>query len=59
MFKSLTKAVIGVVTLPIDVVADCVTLGGAIVDKPAPYTYEKCKKIIKNLDDACDSEEYN
>lgn len=50
MFKSLVKAVVGVVTLPVDIVADCITLGGAMTDKKAPYTYEKCKKIVDNIE---------
>lgn len=54
LLKGLTKAVVSIVTLPIDVAADIVTLGGAINDKRNPYTVEKVKKIMGHLDDATD-----
>lgn len=52
--KSLTKAVVSTVTLPVDVAADIVTMGGAMTDKDRPYTAEKLKKIMGHLDDATD-----
>ena len=57
MFKNLTKAVIGVVTSPVDVVADLVTLGGALTDKDEPYTVTKAKSIKDNIDKAIDPDE--
>ena len=54
MFKKLTKAVIGVATIPLDVAADVVTLGGAMTDKETPYTYEKCKDVMENVKRAVD-----
>lgn len=52
MFKSLAKAALGVVTVPVAVIADSITLGGSLADKPRPYTYEACKDIVDNLKDA-------
>lgn len=52
--KSLTKAAVSVVTLPVDIAADIVTMGGAVNDKKNPYTVEKVKKIMGHLDDATD-----
>lgn len=54
VLKSLGKAAVGVVTLPVDLAADVVTLGGAVNDKRNPYTVEKVKKIMGHLDDATD-----
>ena len=45
-------AAVGVVTLPFDIVVDVVTMGGAINDKKRPYTAEKCRSIMRNIEDA-------
>ena len=53
IFSSLTKAVIGVVVeTPIALIADAVTLGGAINDRGEPYTATALKKIMDNVTDA-------
>ena len=52
MFDNLLRAAIGVVTLPVDVVADVVTLGGALTDKKEPYTASKARSVMKNIDEA-------
>lgn len=52
MLESLTKAVVGVVTIPAPIIADVATLGGALTDKEAPYTYEAFADIIENISDA-------
>ena len=54
ILKGLTKAVVGVATLPIDVAADVVTLGGVMNDKTEPYTSKKLGKIMDALDEATD-----
>lgn len=54
LFSSLTKAVVGVVTLPVDIVADTITFGGTLTDKDKPYTAKKLGDIIDNIDDAVD-----
>ena len=52
MLESLTKAALGVVTVPVAVVADVVTLGGVLTDKPEPYTAEAVNDVVKNLKNA-------
>ena len=37
--------------LPFDVAADVITLGGAMTDKPRPYTAERCKRIMRKLNE--------
>lgn len=52
MLESLTKAALGVVTVPVAVAADVVTLGGALTDKDEPYTASAVSDVVKNLEDA-------
>ena len=53
MLTNLTKAVVGaVVQTPVAVVADVVTLGGALTDKPQPYTAEAVSNVVNNLEKA-------
>jgi hypothetical protein len=52
MFGSILKAAVGIVTLPVDIVADVVTLGGSLTDKHKPYTAEKLGDVMDNLADA-------
>ena len=54
LLSSLTKAVVGVATLPIDVVADAVTMGGLLTDKKRSYTGEKVSSVMENLKNAVD-----
>ena len=56
MLESLTKAALGVVTVPVAVVADVVTLGGVLTDKPEPYTAEAVSNVVKNLKNAANSD---
>lgn len=53
MFGSLIKAVVGVVVeTPVAIVADVVTMGGALTDKEKPYTAEALEKVVKNVEDS-------
>lgn len=52
IFENLTKAAIGVVKLPIDLVADTLTLGGHLTDKDKPYTITELDNILTNLEKA-------
>lgn len=52
ILESVTKVAVNVVTLPVSVAADVVTLGGALTDKEKPYTAETIEDIVKNLKDA-------
>lgn len=48
MFAKLLSAAVDVVTLPVSVVVDAVTLGGALVDRDEPYTVSKVKRLGKD-----------
>jgi hypothetical protein len=52
MLESLAKAAVGVVTVPVALVADVVTLGGACTDRERPYTADAVSDVVKNLEDA-------
>lgn len=52
MLESLAKAAVAVVTVPVAVVADVVTLGGSLTDKDKPYTAEAVEDFVQNLTDA-------
>lgn len=52
MLESLAKAATAVVTVPVAVVADVVTLGGLLTDKSNPYTAEAVEDFVDNLKDA-------
>lgn len=52
IFESLAKTVVSVVKLPVAVVADVITMGGALTEKDKPYTAETCEQIMDNLDNA-------
>jgi hypothetical protein len=56
MLESLTKAALGVVTVPVAVVADVVTLGGLLTDRDEPYTAEAVGDVVDNLKDAAQPE---
>lgn len=47
MFGKLLKVATDVVTLPVSVAVDAVTLGGALVDRDEPYTVSKARRIGK------------
>lgn len=52
ILEDITKAAVATVKLPVSLVVDVVTLGGALTDKDEPYTAENVSDIIKNLDNA-------
>lgn len=52
LIEGLTKAALGVVTIPVAVVADVVTLGGSINDKKEPYTVSAVSDVLDNLKSA-------
>jgi hypothetical protein len=47
LFGQLIRTAVNVVTLPVAVAQDVLTLGGTIVDKK-PYTLEHLKKIAED-----------
>ena len=52
VLESLTKAALAVVTVPVAVVADVVTLGGTLTDREDPYTKEAVGDLVDNLKNA-------
>lgn len=53
MLGDLAKAAVGVVIeTPIAVVADVVTMGGALTDKERPYTATALEKVMENVENA-------
>lgn len=53
LIGNLTKAVVGaVVETPLAVVADVVTLGGALTDTKEPYTATAISKVVKNVQES-------
>lgn len=52
MLKDLAKAALAVVTVPVAVAADAITLGGSLTDKPRPYTAEAVSDMVRNLSNA-------
>jgi hypothetical protein len=51
VMMGLLKGIVEIAKLPVDVAADVVTLGGALTDKPRPYTAERCRRIMRKLDE--------
>lgn len=55
MLESLAKAAVGVVVeTPVAIVADVVTMGGALTDKDKPYTAEAVGRVVDNVKDAAE-----
>lgn len=57
MFGSLLKTVLSPVDLAVGVVADTVTLGGALTDEDKPYTAQAAERLINNVEDVFEQEE--
>jgi hypothetical protein len=51
LFGKLTAAVIETALLPVEIVKDVVTCGGALTDKKRPYTVDRLKNIKEDLED--------
>lgn len=49
--ESTVKAAASVVSVPVAVAADVVTLGGSLTDKERPYTAEACSDLVQNVKD--------
>lgn len=53
MLGNLFKAFVGVVIeTPVALVADVVTLGGALTDKQQPYTATALENVVKNVQES-------
>jgi hypothetical protein len=54
-FSSLTKTVLDVAVLPIEIVKDVATLGGVCTDQHEPYSMQRLKQANYDLNQAIDS----
>lgn len=57
IFKSTTKAILGVAFSPVSVAADLITMGGVLTDRDEPYTVSSMRAILKNLENAVDPDD--
>jgi len=49
--ESTLKAAASVVSVPVALAADVVTMGGAMTDKERPYTADACADLMQNVKD--------
>ena len=54
ILRKLAKTVIHTATAPIDIVKDVATLGGVITGEDEPYSLQKAKKVLEDLDELGD-----
>lgn len=54
-FSSFIKTTLDVVVLPIEMVKDVVTMGGALTDEDEPYTVQRLKQANKDLNKTLES----
>jgi hypothetical protein len=54
-FGSLTKTVLDVVVLPVEIVKDVATLGGSLTDEKEPYTMQRLRQANKDMNKTIDS----
>jgi hypothetical protein len=52
MLGDLMKAAVGVVTAPIAIAADIVTVGGILTGKDETYTGAQVEQVVDNLENA-------
>ena len=52
LFSALVKIGVDVVTLPIDIVKDIVTIGGISTEQHKPYTLQKLDQIKEDAEEA-------
>lgn len=50
--ESLLRASVAAVRIPVSMVADTVTIGGALTDREESYTASAAKDLVRNLEDA-------
>lgn len=51
LFGKVLKTALDTALLPVDVAKDVVTMAGAMTEEDAPYTWQKFKKIGKDLEE--------
>jgi len=56
MFDKLLKSAVAlVIETPVAVIADAITLGGALNNTREPYTATALKKVVRNIQEATDT----
>lgn len=53
----LIRTAVDVVTLPVSIAADVLTMGGAVTDRDEPYTIQHTKAVLEDLIDVIDEAE--
>lgn len=56
MFVPLLKAALSPLDIAVGVVADTVTLGGALTDQDKPYTVQAAERLMDNVEDVFEPE---
>ncbi len=56
ILDNLTRAALGVLTLPLEVTSDVVTLGGALTDQDETYTGKRLRQIGEKLESAVEGD---
>jgi hypothetical protein len=56
MFGSLLKAALSPIDIAAGVVADTVTLSGALTDQDKPYTVQAAERLMDNVEDVFEPE---
>lgn len=54
IFGKLTAAIIETALLPVEIVKDVATLGGAITNEHEPHTVQRLRSIGKDIESALD-----
>jgi hypothetical protein len=54
IFGKVFKLGLDVVTSPIEVAKDIVTLGGALTDQDKPYTFKRLERMNEDIEDVRD-----
>lgn len=50
--ESMLRASVAAVRIPVAVVADTITMGGALSDREESYTASAARDLVRNLEDA-------
>lgn len=51
LFGAIVRTAVNVVTLPVAVAKDVLTLGGTVTEQTKPYTVQKLEQIKEEADD--------
>ena len=54
LLGSLLKTTIHIVTTPVEIAKDMVTMGGVLTDQDKPYTAQRAAKLKRDIEDVDD-----